>query len=480
MSHDSDDLCFAGAVEQARKICDGEVTARQLAEATLDRIERINPIINAYRVVCTERALADADRADAELAAGAFKPMLGVPVAIKDTVDVEGETTTWGTGANGTAASADAPIVAALRDAGAVIIGKTTCSELAAWPVTETETWGATRNPWDIEFSPGGSSGGSAAAVAAGLCGVALGSDGLGSIRAPASFTGLFGLKPQRNRVWHDPADWHGLAVNGPLSRSVADAALFLDATSVKRPALPFTKAIDTKPTALRIAVAWRSLAKFPMTARLGIDQRNAVEKTIELLGELGHTVITHELEFSRRASSNVIVRYLAGVAESSAALDDPDRLSSRTRALAKLGRRISQRRLGRALENEAAIARAMNRVFDHADVVLTPGALQPPLRVGELERKGTLRAFDASGRIIPHYGPWNVIGQPAATLPAGFDQNGLPVSIHIAGRPHDEPTLLALAAQLETARPWAHHRPTIARHPNEEARQDPSDSTQN
>lgn len=463
------DLCFAGASEQARMIREGGVTARQLTQATLDRIERIDPIVNAYRVVLADQALADADRIDREIADDVFKPMHGVPVAIKDTVDVAGEVTTWGTSAMSIVAAEDAPVVAALRSAGAVIIGKTTCSELAAWPFTETPAWGQTRNPWNADYSPGGSSGGSAAAVAAGLCGVAVGSDGLGSIRAPASFTGLFGLKPQRDRIWHDPKNWHGLAVNGPLARSVADAALFLDATCVDPPGVTFSEKLAAEPRPLRIAVAWRSLAKYPMAARLGVDQRRAVETTVEALTGLGHTIIERELRFSRRAlssaaSSAVMVRYLAGVAESAAALDHPEELTSRTRTITRLGQRISDRRLRRTLRHEDAIARSMNRIFDDVDVVLTPGAVQSPLRVGQLDNSGTMRAFHTSGRIIPHYGPWNVIGQPAATVPAGFDDAGLPISVHIAGRPNDEATLLRLAAQLESARPWAGHRPPLDR----------------
>ena len=455
------DLCFAGAAQQAASIRDGEVSATELVGATLERIEAHNPVLNAYRVVLADRALRDAARLDKlDNDERHQLPLLGVPVAIKDTVAVKGEVTTWGTSANVTATSDDAPIVAALRGAGAIIIGKTSCSELAAWPVTETVAWGKTRNPWNTDFGPGGSSGGSAAAVAAGLCGLALGSDGLGSIRSPASFTGLFGLKPQRGRVWHDPHDWNGLAVNGPVARTVADAALFLDATSIEQPTRSFSEAASTPSPPLRVAVAWRSLAKPPLAARLGDEQRDAVTNTIELLEQLGHTVIEQELSFSRHASSNVLVRYLAGVAQSAALVEDASELSSRTRTIAWSGRRVSERRLRRTLRREPAIAAAMNEIFDDADVVLTPGAVRRPLKVGQLDGKGALRAFDASGRIIPHYGPWNVIGQPAATVPAGFDRDGLPLSVHIAGRANDEATLLSLAAQLETARPWAQRRP--------------------
>ena len=463
MTIDPTDLCYAGAAEQARLIRAGQVSACELIAATLDRIEAVNPVLNAYRVVLADQATTAAARHDERTADRQQLPLLGVPVAVKDSEDVAGEVTTFGTSANRRAATVDSPIVSALRAAGAIIIGKTTCSELMAWPFTETPAWGATRNPWNVDYSPGGSSGGAAAAAAAGLCGLALGSDGLGSIRAPAGFTGLFGLKPQRGRLWHSPVDWNRLVVNGPLCRTVADAALFLDATAGDLPVGGFSAAITGGFKPLRIAVAWKSLAKFPVTARLGDDQRRAVEETADLLTGLGHTVIQREIKFPLKTSTNVLVRYLAGVAEGEATLDAPDALSRRTRKIARYGRLISDRRLQGALAAEVSIARGINRIFDDVDVVLTPGAIQAPLRIGELEGKGAWRSFDASGRMIPHYGPWNVIGQPAASIPAGFDRTGLPLSIQLAGRPHDEATLLSLAAQIESARPWSSARPALA-----------------
>lgn len=299
--------------------------------------------------------------------------------------------------------------------------------------------------------------------MAAGLCGAAIGSDGLGSIRAPSGFTGVFGLKPQRGRVWHDPRNWHGLAVNGPIARTVADAALVLDAVAVRPPPSPFVGHTAPTPRRLRIAIARKPLARYPLSARLGAAQKRAVDDLARLLSDLGHDVFDRELSFSRHASSNLIVRYLSGVAESAELLEGPDRLSKRTRTIVRYGRRVSTGRLERALASEELIARAMNAIFGDADLVLTPGAVQPPLRIGQLDALGSLRAFDASGRIIPHYGPWNLIGQPAASVPAGFDSGGLPVSVQLAGRQDDEATLLSVAAEIEAARPWAGRRPPSA-----------------
>src|SRR4051812_23441487 len=238
---DDTELAFAGAARQARLISDGEVSARELVDAVLARIERLDPVLNAYRSVYAERARAEADRVDAGRAgaggadgadAPGARPLLGVPVAIKDDADVAGDITAFGTAAYGPPRRRDSDVVARLRAAGAIVIGKTNVPELTQWPFTESLTFGATRNPWALDRTPGGSSGGSGAAVAAGLCGVALGSDGAGSIRIPAAFCGVFGIKPQRGRIPLGPGRteaWHGLVHLGPLARHVADAALFLD-----------------------------------------------------------------------------------------------------------------------------------------------------------------------------------------------------------------------------------------------------------
>src|ERR1700736_2482063 len=228
------DIAFAGAVEQARLLGDGAITAPALLDTYLDRINRLNPVLRAYRVVLEDSARAEAAAAQRRLDAGERLPLLGVPVAIKDDVDVAGEVTTMGTGAHGPPKDEDAEVVRRLRAAGAVILGKTMVPELCIWPFTESLTFGATRNPWDVGRTPGGSSGGSAAAVAAGLAAVALGSDGGGSIRIPSTWCGLYGIKPQRDRVPLAPhhGAWNGLSANGPIARTVADAALFLDVTT--------------------------------------------------------------------------------------------------------------------------------------------------------------------------------------------------------------------------------------------------------
>src|ERR1700749_932022 len=254
------------------------ITAPALLEIYLDRIARLDPQLRSYRVVLADTARQEALAAQRRLDAGEWPPLLGAPVAIKDDVDVAGELTPYGSSAVSTPASRDAEVVARLRAAGAVIIGKTSVPEMMIFPFTETVTFGATRNPWDTALTPGGSSGGSGAAVAAGLAPLALGSDGGGSIRIPSSWCGLFGVKPQRDRVSLEPHDkaWYGLSVNGPIARTVLDAAVFLDATStVSGPEGEFTAAATSEPGKLRIALS----TKIPtIPQRVGREELTAVQ----------------------------------------------------------------------------------------------------------------------------------------------------------------------------------------------------------
>ena len=227
------DVAFAGLARQAQMVRSGDVTPSELTELYLDRIERLDPDLNAFRTVLADRARDDAKAVEERLARGESDdlPLAGVPVAIKDTEDLEGEVTTWGTAGFDQPATADGEMVRRLRAAGAIVVGKTNLPELAIHAFTESKTWGVTRNPWDVTRSPGGSSGGSGAAVAAGLCAAASASDGGGSIRIPAAMNGVFGLKPQRDRLPLSPLTehWQGLSVVGCLTRSVADTALWLD-----------------------------------------------------------------------------------------------------------------------------------------------------------------------------------------------------------------------------------------------------------
>jgi amidase len=458
---DPDELAFAGAAQQARMLADGTITAPALLDVYLDRIQRFDPDLRSYRVVLADSARQEAGVAQDRLNAGERRPLLGVPIAIKDDVDVAGEVTTYGSAAHGPAPTQDAEVVRRLRDAGAVILGKTSVPELMIWSFTETVTFGATRNPWQTDYTPGGSSGGSAAAVAAGLAPLAVGSDGMGSIRIPSTWCGLFGMKPQRDRVPLAPHDdaWNGLSVNGPIARRVEDAALFLDATTTDG---EFVAAAAREPGRLRIALSTK--VPPPLTARVGKAQRAAVEEAGALLRELGHEVITRDPDYPPSAVlGQALPRYFRGAYDDMKALPRPDRLDPRTRGFARIGGLFSDRRMRaiRALEGE--VADRVQSIFDDVDVVITPGTATGPSRIGQYQRRGAVSTLMLVASRVPFQALFNVTGQPAAVVPWGFDAKGLPTSIQMVGKPFDEATLLSLSGQLEKARPWAQRRPPVS-----------------
>jgi amidase len=466
---DSDELAFSGIARQAELLDAGEVSSRELVGLYLARISSLQPRLNAFRVVLGERALAEAQQADARRAAGERRPLLGVPIAVKDDIDVIGEVTAWGSNAYGEPAAADAEVVRRLRGAGAVVIGKTNLPELMIWPFTESATFGVTRNPWDLQRAPGGSSGGSAAAVAAGLVGAALGSDGAGSIRIPAAWCGVFGLKPQRDRVPVAPRErpWHGLSVNGVLTRTVADTALFLDVVADAAPerveagarAGEFSAAVRAQPLALRIAFS-RKMPP-PALARLDGDAARALDETVTLLRSLGHELVERDPDYGPGAIPAVLVRYLRGIHDDAASMPHAQRLERRTRAMARLGGLIPEDLLARSLTGEAAFARRLNTVLGDCDALLTPATASPPPRIGQLQGRGALWTLNAIAGMVPYNGVWNVTGQPAASVPALVGADGLPRAVQIVARSQEETTILSLAAQIEAQRPWAHLRPS-------------------
>jgi amidase len=451
------ELAFAGIARQAELVRDGSVSPAELVDLCLDRIARLDPELNAFRVVFADRARAEATQAAARLRAGEERLLLGVPVAVKDNVHVAGEVTAMGSNAYGAPAAADSEVVRRLRAAGAIVIGKTHMSELAIFPFTETAAWGQTRNPWDRGRSAGGSSGGTGAAVAAGLVGAAYGSDGGGSIRIPASVNGLFGLKPQRGRVSLGPdlEHWYGLSAAGALTRTVLDTALWLDSVAEVAPERPFADAARSDPGRLRIALSFKPSAVTRVDKRV----RTAVERVAETLRSLGHSVTERDPDYGELAPL-FLPRWLAGIRDDVHALPHPERLERRTRQLAALGRLVGDGALRRARAAEEERTRRINAVFDDHDVLLTPTIPAPPDRLGRFEGRSLAPTIMLVAGMVGFTQPWNVTGQPAASIPAPVEPGGLPIGAQLVGRPADEATLLSLSAQLERELGWPELRP--------------------
>lgn len=457
-----EDLAFAGVARLGELLGAGQVTPRELAEFYLARIGRLNPKLRAFISVRADRALEEADAALKRLQQGERGPLLGVPIAVKDNVDVAGEITTHGAGGQPAAATADSDVVRRLRTAGAVILGKTALCELAAYGhFTSSAAHGVTRNPWNLERSPGGSSGGSAAAVTAGMVPIALGSDGGGSIRIPSAFCGLFGLKPQRGRVPLAPlADhWYGCTVLGGIGRSVLDVAIFDDAISAPPNSAPgqervLAVAASREPQRLRIAV---SLKPAIPGIKPSPEAIAAIEQTTELLQSLGHVVDAHELAHPQLLTT-FSPRWAAGIRDD--ALTHGESIEPRTRQMASFGRRLGGRALRRSIEREPAVAQRLNTVFDEYDLAMTPVAAAPPPNAEISSTSGALRTFNQGSSYVCYTPTWNYVGQPAASIPAGFDSDGLPRAIQLAGPPNSETTIVSLGAQIEAATPWRQERP--------------------
>ncbi len=451
------------------QLASGRVTSEELVQRSLRAIDASQSTLNAFRVVLTDQALADAREADRKRAAGQYLPLLGIPIAVKDDVDVAGVPTRFGTSSGSVPdAGADAEVVRRLRAAGAVIVGKTNTCELGQWPFTSGPAFGHTRNPWSRDHTPGGSSGGSAAAVAAGLVTAAIGSDGAGSVRVPAAWTHLVGIKPQRGRIstWPLPEAFNGITVNGVLARTVADAALVLDAASGnvdgdlhKPPAVRVSEYLGRAPGPLTVAMS----TKFPFnvfSAKLHPEIRAAMATVAAQLEDLGHTVRRADPDYGLRMSWNFLSRSTSGL------LDWADRLGpnvdfeKRTRSNMRMGRLLSEQVLRKARAQEAATQRRIGWIFNLADVVLAPTTALPPPGVHEFDRRGGLSTDRAMIRACPVTWPWNLLGWPSINIPAGFTSDGLPIGVQLMGPADSEPLLISLAAELEAIGNWPNEQP--------------------
>jgi amidase len=451
------EVAYAGVAGQAALLADGTLTSADLVELLLERITRLQPTLNAFRAVLADEARREAAVADEQRRGGDRRPLLGVPIAIKDNVPVAGQRAYNGTGSPTPPAAADDELVRRLRRAGLVVLGLTQLPELALWAATESAHHGVTRNPWDTGRAPGGSSGGSAAAVSAGLVPAAHATDGLGSIRIPASSCGLVGLKPTHGLVPLGPDidHWEGLSHAGFLTRTVLDTALLLDAVVEPTPGLAAALS-DEAPR--RVGLALRPSTPVPVDAEV----RAVVEAAATALRVAGHEVAPRRVSYRGMPGSNS-VRYLAGVAHDVDQLEDPTATERRTRQLAFLGHRLPHRLVGRARDRGAAFARRLqDEVFTDCDVLLTPTVAMTPVAAGSIVGRSlpaTLRTMMPRAAFT---GPWNGSGLPAVSLPFGHTAAGLPVGVQLVGPAGSEATLLALGAALERASGWPQRRPPV------------------
>ena len=465
------DLAFASALTQAQLIRDKQLSPLELTQIYLDRIQQIDPQVGSFYTVIAESALADANAKTEVLAEGStdrLPPFFGVPISIKDLTAVEGVRCTYGNKAMLENISAyDDGVVARIKAAGFVILGKTATSELGSLPYTETEAFPPARNPWNLDRTAGGSSGGAAASVAAGFSAVAHGSDGGGSVRGPAFCCGLVGIKPARGRVSHAPIGdtLNGLATHGSIARTVADAAALLDVMSgyitgdpywLPDPELAFVEVARRSAEGVRpLRIAFST--SIPPIGEADAICSQAVLETAQLLESLGHQVEPGFPEGTDEIVEPFTQVWRVGV---SAAGLPPQAMQPMNQWLYEQPN--SSGDYQRAVWKLQALSRRIVAFFDRYDALLLPTYLSPAIAVGEW---AALSPAEALEKIIHWIAPCpiaNATGQPAIALPTGtFTPEGLPLGVQLVGRPADEATLISLAAQLEAAKPWQQNRPS-------------------
>lgn len=437
------------AAEIAAAVREKRATPREVVAEHLARIERLDGRIGAFRVVRAEAALAEADEVGSRGDLGEL-PLAGVPVAVKDNLAVRGESNRVGSAATpDTPAEADHVVVARLRAAGAVVVGLTNVPELCVFGTTEG-VHGTSRNPWDTSRTAGGSSGGSAAAVAAGLVPVALGNDGMGSLRIPAANCGLVTLKPGSGVV---PAgisdgDWFGMSENGPLATTVEDTRLLLsvlaDNELVRR---------DT-PATLDVAVSLRSpLAGVTISA----PYANAVREAAGLLIKAGHQVRRADPPYPLSLGVTSLATWTAGTSVDAQGLD-PRLLARRTRVHAAIGRRfVKTVRKGRARQE---LRERLEPFFAEHDVLVLPALARHSPKAEAWHERGWLRNVLANTNYSPLTPPWNLTGWPAMSVPLGTLPSGAPTAVQLVARPGSEAVLLEVAEELERRQPWRRTAP--------------------
>jgi amidase len=444
----------ATAKQIARAVRRGDASAAEVVSDHLAHITARGAVVRAFRLLRAGEALAEADAVDAQPEL-ANLPLAGVPVAVKENTAIAGLPTWNGSAQARTAvAEQDHEVVRRLRGAGAVVIGTTRAPELGIWPFTDDDD-AITRNPWRTDRTPGGSSGGAAAAVASGMVPMAHGNDGLGSVRIPAAACGLVGIKPGRGVVPSGigASDWYGLAEHGVLTTTVADATVGLAVLAGWAPPQL------VPPERLRIAVSTRSPV---MGVRPDAMACTAVSSATKLLLGAGHDAVDRSPTYPTRLGYRVMATWCAGVYEDAIA-DGLDRreLQPRTRRHMEIGRWASRHGFVQEEHREKWRTDCEAWFADHnVDVLVTPALAASPPAAEPYHAKSWRANVLASMRFAPYAAPWNVAGFPAMVVPMGVRADGLPVAVQLVGPPGSELRLLAVAGQLEEASPWLRHAP--------------------
>ncbi len=460
-------FAFVPAHEQARWVRSGEVSPVELVTECLERIERLDPQLHAYVTVVPEQALAEARRMESRVGDDA-PPFLGLPTSIKDLTPTADIRTTYSSKVFADwIPEEDHPVVARMRRAGFIIVGKTNTPEFGT-SFTESELNGICRNPWDLERTPSGSSGGAAVAVAAGLGSVAHGTDGAGSIRVPSSFCGVVGLKPSRGRVAFGPDFGNGVldqSVHGPLARTVRDCAALLDVMVGHlagepywgpSPERPFVEEAGLPSGRLRVALC----TEFPM-GPTEPECAGAAHAAAQLIESLGHDVEEATPDWV------TILRHggLRGPGFAARVdAEDAERLEPRNRALWYHSQQARLIDTHRALPSVRAARQKFLKFWDRYDLLLTPTCGIAPPPVGTVPWDASPQEHQAYFATFPNYAvPFNYSGQPAISLPLHWSDQGMPIGVQIVGRPFDEALLIRIAAELEQVRPWARRVPPMA-----------------
>ena len=457
----STNLAFTSALEQARLIKERQITPLELTELYLSRIEKYDSRLGSFYYVARESAIADAKQKTARLTQTDPKHLplfFGVPISIKDLKSVAGMPITYGVAAfKEKISQSDEAVVAKIKQAGFIILGKTATSQLGSFPYTEPEHFAPTRNPWNLDYTPGGSSGGASAALAGGLCSMALGGDAGGSIRGPAACCGLVGMKPSRGRISLAPVGdvLSGLGTHGILTRTVADAAAFLDIASgyvagdpywLPQPETPFLAATQQSLPSLKIGYTTSLLP----VGEPALSCQQSVASVVRQLEGMGHEIIPQTLNLSPLIEPFKTV-WSTAVAASNV---PPEILSPMNRwVLAQSG---TAGEYSQAVTQMQLFARQLVNMFNSIDVLVAPTYMHPAIKVGEWANLSPEETFERIVNWILPCPPFNVTGQPVINIPAGFDRHNVPLGVQLVGKPGCESTVIALAAQLEQAQSWS------------------------